>query len=71
MEGRHSFVERRYAVVHDLSDAATVLASRDPSRVITASCKAEPPAVAFMFPGQAPSTSEWVADSMPATRISR
>jgi amino acid adenylation domain-containing protein len=52
MEGRHSFVERRYAVVHDLSDAATVLASRDPSRVITASCKAERPDVAFMFPGQ-------------------
>jgi amino acid adenylation domain-containing protein len=52
MEGRHSFAERRYAVVHDSTDAATVLASRDPSRVITASCKAERPDVAFMFPGQ-------------------
>lgn len=52
MVGRHPFVERRFAVVHDLAEAVAVLSSREPSRVVSRSCKADRLDVAFMFSGQ-------------------
>jgi amino acid adenylation domain-containing protein len=52
MVGRHAFVERRFVVVHNSAEAATILVSHAPSRVVTRSCKTERLNVAFMFPGQ-------------------
>lgn len=50
-EGRKAFEHRRIAVCRDLSDAATVLQERIPSRLLKAIAPPAPRPVAFLFPG--------------------
>lgn len=50
--GRKAFGHRRIVVATDLTDAITVLETRDDKRVKTAVAQQDPPLLVFMFPGQ-------------------
>ncbi|WP_199741742.1 type I polyketide synthase [Corallococcus sp. CA047B] len=49
--GRKAFAHRRFLVCEDTRDAAAVLASGDPERLVTANDRLEDRSVVFMFPG--------------------
>jgi acyl transferase domain-containing protein len=50
--GRHAFSHRRFLVCQDSTDAATALATADPTRLVTALQETPARSVVFLFPGQ-------------------